>query len=320
MALAVLTATVASTVPAGAGQSDPYLSRQWGLESIGAPAAWKISRGAGAVIAIVDDGVQPDHPDLQGNLLDGFDFVRNRRGGAPHNDGHGTMVAGVAAAVGGNGVGVSGVAPEARILPLRVCSIEESCQTRLIAKAIRYAARRGADVVNVSLQVGSTEEDFPKVMGAIAFAERKGTLVVAAAGNSSEPWCVEPASSALCVGAVGRDDRRALYSNSDVLMADDYVVAPSAGDQAACDDMILSTAIDAPTACELSEGYAFNTGTSLAAPFVTGVAALLAAEGADLATIRSCLLETTDDLGPEGRDPVFGYGKVNARRAVICAR
>lgn len=315
VALAALAFAAQLSTPVAAGAADPYLGRQWGLESIQAPASWQFSRGEGAVIAIVDTGVDLDHPDLAANLVgEGFDFTRSRRG-ADDPDGHGTLVAGVAAAVGGNGIGISGVAPEAQILPVRVCTGQ--CNGT-VAEGIRYAVRRGADVINLSLGVPISDPHIEDVIRAVSFATRRGSVVVGAAGNSSEPWCFEPASSALCVGAVDRDDLHTVYSNIDVLMSDSYLVAPGGGGDS-CDDLILSTRIfGTPTACGEGSGYGYQRGTSLAAPFVSGVAALLAAEGATGSEIRECLLGTADDLGPEGRDPIYGYGRVNALKAVSC--
>ena len=319
LVLCLVTAALATHVlptPALGGGGDPLLDRQWGLDSIHAPAAWKHSRGAGAVIAILDSGVDLQHPDLRPNLQSkGFDFIRSRVG-ADDRSGHGTAVTGVAAARGGNGIGVSGVAPRARILPVKVCSLGD-CSPKAAAKGIRYATRHGADVINMSFYVPKADEGLTGVLEAVSYAERRGVVVVAAAGNSREPWCVEPASSALCVGAVTRDDQRALYSNGDLLMTDNYLVAP--GGEGVCENLILTTSIGGRDACKASSRYAYNTGTSLAAPFVAGVAALLAAKGATGEEIRTCVLETAEDLGPQGRDPIYGFGRVDALGAVRCA-
>lgn len=314
-AVIVISGLVAATSPA-ATPRDPLLDKQWGLRRIEAPAAWKLSRGAGAVIAIIDSGVDIHHPDLKANLASSGRDLVDGRGNARDRDGHGTYVAGIAAAVGWNGRGIAGVAPEAKILPVKVC--EEACHGEAVAEGIRYSVRQGADVINLSLYVAMVDESQDEVLDAVEAAHAEGVVVVAAAGNSSEPWCAEPAASAVCVGAVDRRDTRTLYSNGDVGMASDYLVAPG-GAGPDCEDMVLSTAIQQRRACGLGANYAYSTGTSAAAPFVSGVAALLFAVGVDGETVRECILKTADDLGPGGRDPLYGFGRVNAVGAVRCA-
>jgi subtilisin family serine protease len=232
------------------------------------------------------------------------------------NDGdHGTWVAGIAAAVGGNGRGITGVAPDATIMPIRVCVRE--CYGEPVAKGIRFAARRHVDVINLSIYVPLTDPSIQDVLDAVEFARARGSLVIGAAGNSREPWCAEPASSAMCVGAVDRQEQKATYSNGDIAMRDTFLVAPGGGDSS-CSDMILSTSSVKRRACPVGRSYSYGIGTSGAAPFVSGVAALLAARGAKPARIERCLVESADDIGLPGRDPVFGYGRVNALKAIRC--
>ncbi|HEX2196372.1 MAG TPA: S8 family serine peptidase, partial [Actinomycetota bacterium] len=189
------------------------------------------------------------------------------------------------------------------------------------AQGIRYAARRGADVINLSLYVGLIEEGLDDVLDAAAAARERGVVVVAAAGNNSEPWCVEPAASVICVGATDRWDRPATYSNRDVALQSSYLVAPGGAWYEECAGMVLSTTLppNGPIPCAEGPHYARSFGTSAAAPVVAGVAALLAGTGADADEIERCILETAEDLGPAGRDPLFGYGRVDAARAVRCA-
>jgi serine protease len=296
---------------------------------IEAERAWSAVDGTGATIAIVDSGVDLDHPDLAANVVApaDADFTGDTDpDGAQDENGHGTHVAGIAAAVRANGVGVAGVAPNASILPVRVLDEQGTGSATSVANGINYAADKGADVINLSLgataglgQAAQLLGDYDLVYEAIGYAWSKGAVVVVAAGNDSFPLCSEPsnAPTALCVGATDANDLRSYFSNSDATMTRPYVVAPG-GDGLSCSGEIFSTYLrTAPkTACSPSDGYDAIAGTSMAAPFVSGVAALLASQGLTNAQIVDCLLDTADDLGPPGRDPVFGYGRVNARAAV----
>jgi subtilisin family serine protease len=326
-AASVLALVAATSVHAST--NDPFFARQWGLTKIDAERAWSVTDGTGATIAIVDSGVDLDHPDLAANVLGpaDADFTGDADSdGAQDENGHGTHVAGIAAAARGNGVGVAGVAPGASILPVRVLDEEGSGSASAVANGIHYAADAGADVINLSLgataglgQAGQLLGDFDLVYDAVEYAWTNGAVVVVAAGNDSFPLCSEPsnAPTALCVGATDVNDLRSYFSNSDATMTRPYVVAPG-GDGLTCSGEIFSTYLrTAPkTACSPSDGYDAIAGTSMATPFVSGVAALLASRGLTNAQIVDCLLETADDLGTPGRDPVFGYGRVNARAAV----
>ena len=312
------------------GPGDPYASQQWGLTRIQADRAWPVATGSGVTIAIVDTGVDLTHPDLVDKIvsLPDADFVAPKGGdtnGAQDEDGHGTHVAGIAAATTNNGIGVAGVAPGASILPVRVLVGDEGGSTSRIAAGIRYAADKGAQVINMSVSynapghVDSITGSMRPVHEAVSYALSKGAVVVASAGNDSLPVCAEPAavSGVVCVGALDRSDRPAYYTNFDSRRSKSYLVAPG-GDQAlTCANDILSTYLrGAARSCSSMDGYENMAGTSMAAPFVSGVAALLASKGLTNTAIVQCLMSTTDDLGPPGRDPVFGFGRVNALKAV----
>lgn len=327
-AISVLSAVCAVFVagPAAAATNDTYRAKQWGLNKIQAEAAWTTSDGTGAIIAVVDSGVDMGHPDLDGKLLAGRDFVD---GGTPQDEnGHGTHVAGIAAAETNNGLGVAGTAPGAQILPVRVLDDEGSGSTDAVADGIRYAADQGADVINLSLGITAGVGQAVKLIGAldpiyeaIDHAWASGSVVVIAAGNDTVPLCAEPAAhpQAMCIGATDSRDLMSFYSDSDATMTSKYMVAPG-GDALTCSGDIFSTYLRSKpqSVCSPEAGYDALAGTSMATPFVAGVGGLLAGKGYTNTQIVNCLLSSADDLGVPGRDPVYGYGRLNAVRAVAC--
>jgi serine protease len=343
-ALAAIAAVLAATVaPAGGATNDPYVAQQWGLARIGAEQAWTTATGAGALIAVVDTGVDLTHPDLDGKIVASAftsgDFVEPKgtctgkgkvktctQDGARDKNGHGTHVAGIAGAETANGIGVAGTAPGAGLLPVRVLDAEGSGTSDQVAAGIRFAADKGADVINLSLGFLSGQGTAVKLIGeldpvyaAIDHAWARGAVVVIAAGNDSVPLCAEPAAHprAVCVGATDQNDLPSFYTDSDATMTSTYLVAPGGG-ALTCGGDILSTYLRtaAHSTCSPATGYDALAGTSMATPFVSGVAALLAGKGLDNQAIVDCLVRTTDDLGLAGRDPVYGYGRINARKAV----
>jgi serine protease len=343
-ALAAVAAVLAFAVaPAGGASNDPYFGRQWGLGKIQAEQAWTTATGAGALIAIVDTGADLTHPDLDGKIVasaaSSGDFVEPKgkctgkgrvktctQDGAQDKNGHGTHVAGIAAAETGNGVGVAGTAPGASLLPVRVLDAEGSGSTDQVAAGIRYAADKGADVINLSLGLLSGVGTVVKVIGdldavysAVDYAWSRGAVIVIAAGNDSFSLCAEPAAhpKVVCVGATDENDLRSYYSNSDATMTSTFLVAPGGGGITCAGD-VFSTYLRsaAHSTCSPANGYDVLAGTSMATPFVSGVAALLAGKGLSNLAIVDCLRSTTDDLGVPGRDPIYGYGRVNARAAV----
>lgn len=337
----IFIASVVFQPPISAATSDPYLNKQWGLAKIQAEQAWAVADGTGAIIAVVDTGVDFNHPDLASKLIyyPEADFVApngactGKKGqrtctqdGAQDENGHGTHVAGIAAAITNNGVGVAGVAPEAKILPVRVLDAEGSGTTDQVAAGIRFAADKGADVINLSLGFLSGAGEVVKLIGvldpvydAIDYAQNKGATVVIAAGNDSVPLCSEPSAApgVICVGSTDVNDLRSWFSNGDATLMKNYLVAPG-GDALTCAGDIFSTYLTtlATSSCSSQRGYEALAGTSMATPHVAGVAALLASKGLDRAQITGCILSSADDLGTPGRDPVFGYGRLNANKAV----
>ncbi len=307
---------------------DPLLSEQWNLHTIEAPSAWRYTAGKGVTVAVIDTGIDMDHPDFRRNqIAPGFNAINPSL--PPRDDnGHGTHVAGIVAAAASNGKGVAGVAPRAKIMPIKVCNVGGFCDDSDIAAGVRYATNNGADVINLSLGLGlvtsKTEEGARRIREEIERARAAGIVVVAAAGNFSLPICQDPGAYVLCVGATDPEDLRSFYSNGDATLTTNYLVAPGGdghsvmGPAGSCDGEIVSaypTSLK-PFACSEGKGYARLSGTSQAAPHVAGVAALVMTRTGDPARVIETILETADDLGTPGRDPVYGYGRVNALEAV----
>ncbi len=288
-----------------ADPDDPRFDEQLYLSAIKAPEAWDRSLGADVIIGLVDSGVDLDHEDLAANILpNGWDF------GDDDDDpgdelGHGTQVCGIIAAVQNNGLGISGVAPHAKILPVKISQGSTDMFTdETVAAAISYAVDNGAAVINLSLG-WNDDEDHAVVTEAIADAAEKGVTLVAAAGNRYGPvWFPAKLEKVLAVSAIDKYNQNVYSAYGPEL----DLVAPGSG--STLDDFILTTA--------RGGGYTFNKGTSLSAAMVSGVAALIHAVNPAMsdAQLREYLLLTADDLGAEGIDDLYGCGKVNASRAV----
>lgn len=313
-ALVLLVLSLSTVACAGEAASgpDPLLGDQYAISELRLESAWETTRGAGVTIAIIDSGVDLDHPDLQDNLLEGKDYVDGDRRPDDEN-GHGTHVAGIAAAVAGNGVGIAGAAPDAKILPIRVLDADGLGDPVAIAESVTWAVENGADVINLSLG-GSSDllgRIFNKVSpmnGAIDDAVAQGVLVVAAAGNDSTfLTAFNKDTPVIVVNASNEANLPAGFSNFGDPRA---VTAPGA--------RILSTAPLEPTTIwpEGSEGYEQLSGTSMASPYVAGVGALLIAQGLTPGEVWDVLVSTTRD--PQGIF-ILSAGLVDAGAAVVAA-
>ncbi len=282
--------------------NDPYViaGSEWHLEKIQAPQAWNITCGASDVaIAVLDSGINAAHPDLIGRTLPGYDFVWGDNN--PADDfGHGTAVAGVIAASGNNSIGVAGVAFGSRILPVKVMDASGFAAYSTLAQGMRYAADQGVRVINISI-AGSAPSS--TLQDAVNYAWSNNVVIVAAGGNNGNSTPQYPAACehVLAVSATLADDSITGFSSYGSHIA---LAAPG--------DAIWTTTRD------LTTGYWAWTGTSFASPIVAGVAALMASAKPSISNgqIVYLLKQTAEDLGATGFDPHFGFGRVNAGRAV----
>ena len=345
-------------LPSATYPNDPLFARQWGLEQINASEAWSQgARGAGAIIAVVDSGVDLAHPDLTEKLVPGVDFYSKITGhvdcpGPQDDNGHGTGVAGVAAASANNGIGIAGTAPNARVMPLRVAGpTTPEGLVEGIVQALHYAADKGADVINLSIAapVWMWETIYPLEPGeaqqlrdAVQYAWERGSVIVVASGHLApsdplgapftSPFCAEPATSrqVVCVAATDKQGQPALHSS---LPVQDPGVEPAVALRApgglddACeggppaDQGIWTTWWPVTEVNECGQGisgaidgYVGASGGSFSTAFVSGVAALLAGKGLTNQEIVQCLKLTSSNKGTY--DPVMGYGIVDAGAAV----
>lgn len=287
----VWSANNASLVP-----NDPYLSAQYAWTNIHAYRGWALDDRFSAVVAVVDTGVRLDHPDLQGQLVGGYDFVDEDT--TPQDgDGHGTHVAGTIAAATDNGLGVAGVCPACQIMPVRVLDDDGYGTAFGVTRGIVFAADYKAKVINLSLGGPYSRT----IVDALIFATQEGVLPVCAAGNwsSSDPEAGFPASNDLCIGVAATTVRDGLawFSNYGTWV-----------DIAAPGEAIYSTSLP-----EYDE-YTWLSGTSMATPHVAGVAGLLAGSGMNSAQIRARLLQTADPVTGTGTE--FMNGRLNMHRAL----
>ena len=275
--------------------NDPFYNQKWDLTRMNAPSAWDICDGStGVIVAVIDTGVDLDHPDLANRIMDGADFVpggddhggevpgdgidNNFDGWVDGNVGHGSHVAGIIGAQGNNGIGTVGVNLEVTIMPLRVFPVDGDggAMVSSICSAIDYAATHGADVINMSLGSPSYSSTFHATVLA---AVEDGVTVVCAAGNSGVQTEFYPAAyeEAIAVASIDSDDEKSSFSNYGTWVD---ICAPGAS--------IHSTFFD--------NTYAFCSGTSMASPEVAGVAALIRGMRFDFgeAEVRATLLDGAD--------------------------
>jgi subtilisin family serine protease len=338
-----------------APQTAAFFARQWHLRQIEAPAAWAAGRlgNASTKVGILDTGLGYTHPDLVGrvDLVNSISFVPSDDalvaaffpGANPIADlhYHGTHVG---ATVSSNALAAAGVTSGTTLVGIKVCNVNGSCPTSAVLQGVLYAADQGLPVANMSLG-GNFERRLVSGKGGVGpsfiatinqtfnYAKIKGTQMVVSAGNSNididhdgngyKAYCSAP--NVICVSALGptsggtvgpwvNPDAKASYSNYGTSAISVAAPGGAAGGLvwAACSRFSLQIPV-----CRTGTFIVGLTGTSMAAPHVSGVAALISETvGASPGLIRARLQQTSDDLGPKGADPVYGKGRVNARRAV----
>lgn len=279
--------------------NDPFWGNQYGLLAIHAPQGWDVNTGSPVVtIAIVDTGVDLGHIDLAGKIVPGYDFVNNDA--IPQDDSnnsHGTHVAGIAAAITNNGVGIAGVSWGARIMPIKVLNFNGDGSISNVAAGIIWAADHNANVINLSLGCGILScPNPPQVLeDAVNYAYGKGATLVASVGNGASNFVFYPARfpHVIAVAATNSSNNHAAFSN----------FGPEV-DISAPGNSIYSTT--------RNNSYAYLSGTSMSTAFVSGLAAILAGLPAYTSPdqIAEKIETTALDLGAPGKDNLFGFGLI----------
>ncbi|WP_277267891.1 S8 family serine peptidase [Nitrosomonas nitrosa] len=279
--------------------NDPVYINEWHPPKIGAPSAWNITQGNGIAIAILDSGVDNSHPDLASRIVPGWNLYDNN---SDTSDvvGHGTSVAGTAAAISNNSIGVAGVAGQSRIMPLRATDTMGYGYYSTISQGITFAADHGARIVNASF-VGITSS--PSVQSAAQYMKDNGGLVTTSAGNTFGNENFAITTTMIPVSATDINDVKTNFSSYG-----DFVALAAPGDG------IWTTRWG-------GGNYWSVSGTSFASPITAGVIALMMAANPQLSSndIENLLFATAVDLGTPGRDPYYGYGRVDAAAAVHAA-
>ncbi|MEU8217316.1 type VII secretion-associated serine protease mycosin [Micromonospora taraxaci] len=274
----------------------PQRAEQWYLDELRIDQAHKLSTGRGVTVAVVDSGVDASHPDLKGQVLPGGRSYGASGDGRVDEDGHGTHMAGIIAATNAATDGVDGIAPGARILPIKIKKGKGPASDQAQAQGIRMAVDGGATVVNVS--VGGPGAASPEEEQAIAYALERDVVVVASAGNTAkgESAVISPANIPGVIAVTGTTRGGAFWSGS-VQGPEAVVAAPGDG--------ILNIGPD--------HGYGWGDGTSDSAAIVSGVAALIRSKYPDLSAsnVINRIIQTARDAGPAGRDPQYGFGRID---------
>lgn len=352
----VATATPNFILHAMLEPNDTYYSYQEHYRQIHLPQAWDVTTGTpdtgNVIVAVVDTGLAMDHEDFNGQLVTGYDFISDSNtsndgdgiDNDPHDPGtstspgesvfHGTHVAGTIAAASNNSIGVAGISWGAKIMPLRVLGLGGQGTSYDIVQAVRYAAglsndsntlpSKTADIINLSLGGSGFDQAVQDVFTEVRNA---GVIVVAAAGNSNTSELSYPASynGVISVSAMDWQNNRAPYSNYgteiDVGAPGGNVQVDTNGD--GYGDGVLSCVINDSSGTRVSN-YGFFQGTSMASPHIAGVVALMKAVHPNLTPneLDSMLSkgELTNDLGDPGRDDIYGYGMIDALKAVEAAK
>ncbi len=307
--------------------NDPHFSKQWAhTERMQSAAAWDISTGSNTVmIAVIDTGIDETHPDLAAKIVAGYDFVENDAN--PHDlNGHGTHVAGIAAAIANNSVGVAGMSWGARIMPVRVLNAVGSGTNSGITNGITWAYQHGAKVLNLSLG-GPTYST--SMQDAVTAATNAGSLVIAAMGNcraagvgcpTANPTAYPAAySNVVAVAATNLNDTYAYYSQYG---SHCDIAAPGGAMTYLHDPGGIYSTLPTYSVDMTGDGFSLNydylQGTSMATPYVSGLAALIWSVTPSFtpAQVQQVMETTAVDLGAPGWDATYGHGRINALAAL----
>ena len=302
----------------GTTPNDPMYKDQWNLKEIEVEKAWQKTKGKGITVAVIDTGVSKVDDLKNTNFVKGYDFVNDREDASDDN-GHGTHVAGTIAQSTNNNFGVAGIAYEASIMPLKVLSASGGGTISDIAEAIIFAADNGANVINMSLGGGGESK---LMQEAIDYAYQKGVVIVAAAGNSNRNAAFYPARypKVIAVSATGSTGEKAPYSNYgagiDVAAPGGAISRGKNGEKGDTSGGILQNTIDPRTKQSVFSSF---QGTSMAAPHVSGVVALIEASGVkDPEKVLQVLKQSSRKVADDTLN-YYGAGHLNAAAAVNIA-
>lgn len=290
--------------------NDPNLAKQYSLKITKALEAWAIQPGQkGTVVAIVDSGIDLTHPDLAAKIHPESYNVLDKSNKPADDHGHGTHCAGIAAAIANNNEGIAGAAPGVGLMSVKVLDAKGGGNDATIAEGVVYAADHGAKVISMSLGLYKRSK---LIEDALTYAQKKDVLLVASAGNNNtendhatKPHLPSTHPGVVEVAATDDKDAKAKFSNFGKTVS---VAAPGVN--------IFSTLPTYSVGRELR--YGMMSGTSMAAPFVAGVAGLVRSAFPKLtqAEVKAKLEASVDDLGTPGFDPIFGHGRINVLKAV----
>lgn len=287
--------------------NDPYYNKQWSIEFTKSEEAWMlVDQKRDIKVAVVDSGVDYNHPDLKNRVLTnlGYNFIDNTKN-TMDDLGHGTEVAGVIAAQEGNNIGITGIVGGlgVKIIPIKVLDSKGQGPSDIVAKGIIYGVDVGADIINVSIDFQEHDED---IQSALSYAYDHGVLVVVASGNSNsncDNYSPAGDAGAYTVAAITEKYEHPEFSSYGNSVS---VVAPGV-------DVLTTT---------LSGEYGLVSGTSISAPIVSGIAAMIKAENPALTPeeITNLINTTATKVLGSGKDKATGYGLINAYKAVLGAK